>query len=259
MKIVTETATHEIVAYEQGEQAPLGYQQGDGKCYRVTEGSDPGLRYRLRVPLLPNTQLKVWQGLIEPQVVADLLADDPVTTSVPLNGTVRDAAKVTLACGLVGVHKPAASDDEWTGLHWAEIAAYQVDRAIGLDCVPVTVLRQQPVAGSIQLWVDGLTHLATAPPEVLLFDRLIANSDRGNENSPNFKAHPHAPRHCVAFDNGCSFTATVLDGKQGVEAPDPTLVARLTTLKVDDLYGLPPQSRVDLADRVKKLHVLFTA
>ncbi len=80
-----------------------------------------------------------------------------------------------------------------------EIAAYEVDKLIGLDMVPVTVERTfDHEKGSLQLWIDGCMterdrlekHLNPPQPDewkrqaakMYLFDHLIYNIDRNLGN-----------------------------------------------------------------------------
>ena len=78
----------------------------------------------------------------------------------------------------------------------AEVAAYQLDRILGLHMVPPTVVRSiQGQEGSLQLWVTGVKFFrdtsAGAPQteewdqqlaRCRLFDNLIANGDRSSTN-----------------------------------------------------------------------------
>jgi hypothetical protein len=79
----------------------------------------------------------------------------------------------------------------------SEIAAYKLDRILGLDMVPPTIERRVgSELASLQLWVDGCKHLAetdqskvssspTWVKQVLrqrAFDNLIANIDRNAGN-----------------------------------------------------------------------------
>ena len=84
--------------------------------------------------------------------------------------------------------------DSWM----TEIAAYQVDRIIGLGRVPATVERSLSEQGSLQWWVDYMMPEADRaakglmPPDleawnreaanVRLFDNLIYNTDRHSNN-----------------------------------------------------------------------------
>jgi len=81
--------------------------------------------------------------------------------------------------------------------HQSEIAAYELDRLLGLDMVPVTVERRvEGSLASLQLWVEGCRNLKdvdqSACPKPLewakqvcrqrVFDNLIANIDRNAGN-----------------------------------------------------------------------------
>jgi hypothetical protein len=253
-----------VVEYAPGEVAPLGYQRDTGMYFQPVpyEHARPGHTYVTRTLLAEDTQIKIWLGLIDRAVVEHLLATDPVVSSAPSYGTVFSARKLTLACGLVGLFKPASSDDDWTGNHWAEIATYQVDRAIGANYVPTTVLRQEPTRGSFQLWVDGLVPMSAdqLPPDLRFLDKLTANSDRGNEMSPNFKAHPKAPNGVVAFDNGCTFLATVtgLEDEIAETTPQRTPVLEgFAALTPDLIEALPEQPRIAFAARIQQLRELL--
>ena len=80
-----------------------------------------------------------------------------------------------------------------------EVAAYRLDRMIGLDLVPVTVRRTISGAeGSLSFWVDGLINemqreaeelpaagwcsLAEQWPLMFVFDALVYNEDRTKQN-----------------------------------------------------------------------------
>lgn len=80
-----------------------------------------------------------------------------------------------------------------------EVAAYRLDRLIGLDLVPVTVRRTiNGQEGSLSFWVDGLINqlqkeeqdipatgwcsLAEQWPLMFVFDTLVYNEDRTKQN-----------------------------------------------------------------------------
>jgi hypothetical protein len=80
--------------------------------------------------------------------------------------------------------------------HQAEVAAYELDKLLGLDMVPPTLLREiRGQQGSIQLWVEGVRLyaelLSKEPPKkkwrreqsrMKIFDNLICNRDRNARN-----------------------------------------------------------------------------
>jgi len=89
---------------------------------------------------------------------------------------------------------------EWRDSYIYDVAAYQVDRLIGLDRVPPIVLR--PIKGnpgSLQIWVEGTItenarrEKAIVPPEIArfnqqrstmnIFDNLVANRDSNLGNT----------------------------------------------------------------------------
>lgn len=89
-------------------------------------------------------------------------------------------------------------DDSWRH----EVAAYELDRLLGLGLVPPTVKRRdRGRAGCLQLWVNGTTLEARSEPPDLemwrqqvsamwLFDYLTANNDRHLNNalvSPEYR------------------------------------------------------------------------
>jgi hypothetical protein len=86
-------------------------------------------------------------------------------------------------------------EDSWR----TEVAAYELDKLIGLGLVPATVPRSyEGTSGSLQLWVDSLMtekkrqDTNTAPPDVtawnnqmatlFVWDNLIYNTDRNLDN-----------------------------------------------------------------------------
>jgi hypothetical protein len=97
---------------------------------------------------------------------------------------------------LVKILRPGRKKGYWES-YKSEIAAYEMDRLLGLDMVPVTVERTVNGKGaSVQLWLNGCRLLKDAaketPPRVRqwarqvcrqrIFDALIANIDRNAGN-----------------------------------------------------------------------------
>jgi hypothetical protein len=109
--------------------------------------------------------------------------------------------KVTLAAGegeLSGIWKPRwAGDSHGRRIsHRSEVAAYEIDKILGLDMVPPTVLRTlEGTEGSLQLWVYGCETLGVLRDRVpdtsewrrqisrmTTFDQIIGNRDRNQGN-----------------------------------------------------------------------------
>ncbi len=92
---------------------------------------------------------------------------------------------------------PAGLKQGYWEAYKSEIAAYRLDRILGLDMVPPTIERRVGAdRGSLQLWIEGCTHLKqrdqSQTPRPLAwakqvcrqraFDNLIANIDRNAGN-----------------------------------------------------------------------------
>ena len=128
-----------------------------------------------------------------------------------------------------------------------EIAAYVVDRIIGLGMVPATIERRiRGYSGSLQWWVDGMTEnerieARLIPPDIgawnqdvqkfLLFDELICNIDRNRGNliiDDDF--------HILLIDHSRSFpNFTELRHPERLKRFSRTLLEGLGRLELDDL------------------------
>ncbi len=126
---------------------------------------------------------------------AEIVADEEVGRGV------TQPRKVTLEQDgviLRAIWKPVRKgrrDGIWES-HQAEAAAYNIDKLLGLDMVPPTVIREVgETTGSLQLWVEGVSQFAEISPgrrpekkwrrersRMLLFDNLICNPDRNARN-----------------------------------------------------------------------------
>lgn len=129
----------------------------------------------------------------------------------------------------------------------AEVAAYEMDRLLGLDMVPPTIVRRvESNLGSLQLWVEGCKLYADVedqtPPSVQwswqlsrmkMFDVLINNTDR---NAQNFLVD--SDFHIILIDHSRAFTSgtKMLDQKDKLPTFfDRKLVEKLKTLTREDL------------------------
>jgi hypothetical protein len=106
-------------------------------------------------------------------------------------------AKGGLASGAVLKYLPAGRKQGYWEAYKSEIAAYRLDRILGLDMVPPTVERRVGSdLASLQLWIEGCRHLkdrnqaevsssaawAKQVRRQRAFDNLIANIDRNAGN-----------------------------------------------------------------------------
>lgn len=101
---------------------------------------------------------------------------------------VDGARYVKFSDGTYGIWKPAKITDFDVVVESApyEVAAYKVDRFLGYNRVPTTVLRDMDgKKGSVQLMVGDINESVQKvkdPDELKLFDYLIANQDRNPGN-----------------------------------------------------------------------------
>jgi hypothetical protein len=165
---------------------------------------------------------------------------------------VTNPKKVTLKQGdtvFYAIHKPLKRGRQkgyWES-YQAEVAAYILDKLLGLDMVPPTVVRRvDGELGSLQLWVDGCDTYKRLEPKVpqtpefsqqisrmKMFDNLIHNDDR---NAGNFLLDE--AWNVILIDHSRAF----LDRKKllgkGTSQPaqyDRELVARLKLLSKEQL------------------------
>jgi hypothetical protein len=117
-----------------------------------------------------------------------------LNSEIELVGRIVDASNASIFCkvGAVNaIYKPIAGERPlWDfpdgHLAWREVAAFQVSEALGLNCVPLTILREGPFGeGSLQLWIDDPEEVDERYSErsdglrkIALLDAVINNTDR---------------------------------------------------------------------------------
>ena len=143
---------------------------------------------------------KTWIGRYAE--IEDSLRKAPIEREADLPVGVTKSSRVFFAPGspaasATAKHLPMGRRGGFWEAHQSEIAAYQLDRLLGLDMVPPTVERRVGTdLASVQLWVEGCRVIKdvdqSACPKPVewarqacrqkVFDNLIANIDRNAGN-----------------------------------------------------------------------------
>ena len=131
---------------------------------------------------------------------------------------------------------PARRQGFWES-HQAEVAAYELDKLLGLGMVPPTVVRQiEGKTGSLQLWVDGCREWKESAQEpqaveqnpsisrMKTFDNLIGNWDRQG----NILIDPN--QNLILIDHSRAFIPDKELSKSLPVQFDRNLVARIRAL-----------------------------
>jgi hypothetical protein len=150
-----------------------------------------------------------------------------------------------LAASAAVKHLPMGQRSGFWEAYKSEIAAYEVDRLLGLDMVPVTVERRVgSELASVQLWVEGCKHVkevdqSTCPRPIewakqvcrqRVFDNLIANIDR---NAGNLLVDREW--NLVLIDHSRAFAQDRMPFEKEMTRIDRELLARLKTLDEAEL------------------------
>jgi hypothetical protein len=150
-----------------------------------------------------------------------------------------------LAASAAVKHLPMGQRSGFWEAYKSEIAAYQLDRLLGLDMVPVTVERRVGSdLASVQLWVEGCKHVKevdqSACPRPIewakqvcrqkVFDNLIANIDR---NAGNLLVD--GEWNLVLIDHSRAFAQDRMPFEKEMTRIDRELLARLKTLDEAEL------------------------
>jgi hypothetical protein len=126
-----------------------------------------------------------------------------ITRARVMGGGVNDTYLVEFANGARAVWKP--HKDVWSSNYRAEVLAYEIDRVLGFNLVPPTIVRTlDGQVGSIQYFMNS-SKIARPTVQSLnkqhFFDYLIDNRDR---HGGNYLIAPNG--HVISIDNGLSFT-----------------------------------------------------
>jgi hypothetical protein len=131
----------------------------------------------------------VGQGVTRPQKITIRRGDVEIAGLFKTESTPIEASRRSQQAKLINV------SDRWEH----EVAAYRLDKMIGLNLVPVTVARTiNGQTGSLQFWINGLVSeldreekklaasgwclLSEQWPLMFVFDALIYNEDRTKQN-----------------------------------------------------------------------------
>lgn len=143
---------------------------------------------------------------LEAQLIKDLSAGKVVGQPSSAGSGVNGAQYVKLDSDVSGVWKPTEVVDKNLNLitnqgAQHEVAAFAIDRKLGLNTVPVTVEKTlNGKSGSLQLRVESAEPPAGAKRQLAFFDDLISNADRNSGNIISSEGR------VVAIDHGATFT-----------------------------------------------------
>jgi hypothetical protein len=191
----------------------------------------------------PAAGAKVWVGRYEE--FEEFLKTWPIMRVIPVGEGVTHPDQAFFRAGgiasraLVKPLRPGRPHGFWES-YKSEIAAYKMDRLLGLDMVPVTVERSvNGRKASVQLWVEGCRLLSEiekqdAPdPEEWnrqvyrqrVFDALIANIDR---NAGNILVDDQW--NIILIDHSRAFAADEMPFEDEITRLDRELFEALKTL-----------------------------
>ncbi len=195
-----------LAAEYQGRPAAFVFENG---AWNARYPDRPGERL---APELPRRAVGLRPAGLDDDTLESWLQHAEVTGIEELDAGITQPQRVTLrrdGVELRAVFKQVSTDFGATSLKQKldnadrfeyEIAAYRLDRLLGLDMVPVTVPRTlNGRRGILQFWVDGAMNLRTMLEQKLVpegwcasepqynlmnaFDVLVHNTDRTQENA----------------------------------------------------------------------------
>ncbi len=165
-------------------------------------------------PSKPVRRVGTRPGRLSDDEIEKILSEGKIVSIEDVGEGVTKPQKVTIQHGdvqIAGLFKSESTNIKGRGRtdqrrligvsdRWQyEVAAYRIDKLIGLDLVPVTVARTiNGTEGSLQFWIEGLVNelkretkslsasgwcpLGEQWPLMFIFDVLIYNEDRTKQN-----------------------------------------------------------------------------
>jgi hypothetical protein len=200
----------------------------------------------LGCPAFTQTSAKTWLGrepLIERHLkTAQVTRLEDIGTGVTRPRRARLTPEAPFASLTWKVLPPGRRDGYWES-YKSEIAAYELDKLLGLDMVPPAVERQiDGDTGAAIMWIDGVKSVKETGGRVpsgpawdkpirrmLMFDNLIGNPDR---NAGNILVGP--PGELILIDHSRAFTAD-RSLRQQIPRVDGALWDRLTAVTPAEL------------------------
>jgi len=194
-------------------------------------------------PARVSTGAKIWLGRYAEY--EEYLRTAPIerVTSIPVGVTKPKRAFFApggLVPSVVVKHLPMGQRSGFWESYKSEIAAYELDRLLGLDMVPPTLERRvEGDLASIQLWVEGCkllkdTNQSACPRPIewakqvcrqRVFDNLVANIDR---NAGNLLVD--GEWNLILIDHSRAFASDKMPFEKEMTRIDREMLARLQAL-----------------------------
>jgi hypothetical protein len=202
-----------------------------------------GTQVSAQAPAPASVGAKTWVGHCAE--IEEYLRTSPIerVEDVPL-GVTKPKRAFFAPGGPVGSvtfkHLPMGRHGGFWDAYQSEIAAYELDRLLGLDMVPVTVERRVgSELASVQMWVEGCRMVkdvdqSACPTPVefakqicrqRVFDNLIANIDR---NAGNILVD--GQWNIILIDHSRAFAANTMPFEKQMTRIDREMLAKLEAL-----------------------------